>query len=202
MSNMATVSRPPSVHAPWRKSFIIPLFVINLLGTLSICVYGLTLYGVAVYLGTDTSITEFTRKTCLAIGILGLPSVAIVITHIILFSLFRLTARIFLYGNATVVILSFIQFFIGVAALAKDKTDEKSLADNNYMKDGSYMEILTLALVAANCFVALWMVVYAVIVWRRVNAGRGRDMSRARKGEGAAGAKGLDAQEEGGIPMV
>ena len=45
MTNMASVSRPPSMHAPWRKSFIIPLFVFHLGFVAVVCSWGLAIYG-------------------------------------------------------------------------------------------------------------------------------------------------------------
>ncbi|KFY86412.1 hypothetical protein V498_07503 [Pseudogymnoascus sp. VKM F-4517 (FW-2822)] len=183
-----TVSRPPSVHAPWRKSYIITLFVFNLLFTSCVCIYGFAIYGSSIYLGTDTGVSDFSEKTNLAGGAVGLLSTIIVIAHIVLFSRFRLTAQIFLYGNLVVVLVSFVQLATGIAAFVRKEEDDA-------------IEYLTISFEAANCFFAIWMLVYAVLVWRRVNAGRERDMSRPRKWSNA-GAKGLDAQQEGGIPMI
>jgi hypothetical protein len=42
---MATVSRPPSIHAPWRKSFIIPLFTIQLGFAAFVAIWFLLFYG-------------------------------------------------------------------------------------------------------------------------------------------------------------
>lgn len=142
----------------------------------------------SIYLGTDTGVSDFSEKTNLAGGAVGLLSTFIVIAHIVLFSRFRLTAQIFLYGNLVVVLVSFIQLATGIASFVRKEEDDT-------------IEYLTISFESANCFFAIWMLVYAVLVWRRVNAGRERDMSRPRKWSNA-GAKGLDAQQEGGIPMI
>lgn len=99
-----------------------------------------------------------------------------------LFSLFKLTSQIFLYGNVVVVVVSFIQLALGIAGQARA---EETLS----------VDFLSAIFAGVMCFLSLWMTVYAVLVWRRVNSGRTGEMSKPR------GGKGLDAQDNG-IPLA
>lgn len=141
-----------------------------------------TLPSISLYLGTDSGISGYSEKLYIASGIFGLVSVGIVIAHIVLFSIFKLTSQIFLYGNLVVVVVSFIQLALAIAGQVR--------ADTTYSID-FFSAIFT----GAMCFLSLWMTVYAVLVWRRVNSGRTGEMSRPR------GGKGFDAQENG-IPLA
>lgn len=114
----------------------------------------------------------------------------IIIAHIVLFAHFRLTSQIFLIGNAVNVLLSAICIILTV------------IDGHQASQYWGYVTFVSFGIPFPSvlCFFSIWMVMYGVLVWRRVNAGRTREMSRPRS-ESGAGRKGLDAQENG-IPMV
>ncbi|OBT49861.1 hypothetical protein VE04_09186, partial [Pseudogymnoascus sp. 24MN13] len=148
MSNMASVSRPPSIHAPWRKSFIIPLFTIQLGFAAFVGIWHLMHYGFSIYEGTDSGSNSYTEALYATIGSFGVVSTFIVIGHIVLFAHFRLTAWIFLLGNGAVTVLSLISMVIGI-------TNEK----RRY--EFGYSDYLIVAFPAVLCFISLWGLVYA-----------------------------------------
>ncbi|OBT91083.1 hypothetical protein VE02_00116 [Pseudogymnoascus sp. 03VT05] len=97
MSNMASVSRPPSIHAPWRKSFIkplftIPLFTIHLGFSAFVAIWHLLLYGLSIYAGSDSGQNSYTEALYATVGSFGVVSTFIIIGHVVLFARFRLTA--------------------------------------------------------------------------------------------------------------
>lgn len=143
-----------------------------------------------MYLGTDTGTNAFGKRMYLSLGILGLFNSAIVIAHIVFFARFRLTSRMFVLGNAVVLLLSVIQLVLGMMADAK----------GNYFSNGESVYYWDAWMYALECFFSIWMLMYAVLVWRRVNSGRTGEMARPRR-ELAGGLKGLDARENA-IPMV
>lgn len=143
-----------------------------------------------MYVGTDTGVNAFGKKMYLTLGILGLFSVFIVIAHIVFFARFWLTSRMFVLGNAVVLVLSVVQLVLGMMADAK----------GNFFSTESSATYWDVWMYALACFFSIWMLVYAVLVWRRVNSGRTAEMARPRR-ESAGGLKGLDAQENA-IPMV
>ncbi|KFY27316.1 hypothetical protein V493_03567 [Pseudogymnoascus sp. VKM F-4281 (FW-2241)] len=82
MSGVANVSRPPSVHAPWRKSVIIPLFFFQLAIALLVSIWGIFLGALSVYSGPDSGATDYDERLFFAYGFIGLISVPIIIWHI------------------------------------------------------------------------------------------------------------------------
>ncbi|OBT74257.1 hypothetical protein VF21_07367 [Pseudogymnoascus sp. 05NY08] len=189
MSNMASVSRPPSIHAPWRKSFIIPLFTIHLGFSAFVAIWHLLLYGLSIYAGSDSGQNSYTEALYATVGSFGVVSTLIIIGHVVLFARFRLTAWIFMLGNGAVTVLSLISMIIGI-------TNEK----RRY--EFGYSDYLIVAFPATLCAISLVGLVYAVIVWRKVNSGRAIDMVKPGGGLGGA-AKGGDVQDDANaIPMV
>lgn len=123
----------------------------------------------------------------LAAGIISIFATFIVIAHIVMFARFWLTARIFLYGNLAVVTLSLVSFIISL---------KQGLTKYDHYFHG---DPLLCIWNGVFFFMSLWMMVYAILVYRRVNSGRALDMARARP---QSGLKDDGNGVEGGIPMV
>ncbi|KFY60105.1 hypothetical protein V496_05441 [Pseudogymnoascus sp. VKM F-4515 (FW-2607)] len=160
---MASASRPLRVHAPWRESFIIPLWFFQLGLTFFVSFWSFFTYALIMY--PDSGSSNFSRRVSIVIGVLALICVFIIIAHIVLFARFRLETQIFVAGNAAIVLLDLIVIAIGIA---------DHFQQDQWGGGGTF----ALIFFSLSCFFSICMLVYAVSVWRRVNSGRAVEMSR------------------------
>lgn len=186
MSNMPTTSRPPSVHAPWRKSLIILLFTLQLGTSLFQLAFNVAIYGSHIYTGTDSGMKDLTARTSMAVGVFGLLDAGIVITHIIYFARFRLTTGGFLIGNSVLVGLSGLSIILN-AISAVNEFEHINAA------------FISAIVVGGLCFFSICTLAYSVLIRLKVKAGKAAEMARPGS-KLAMGREVLGAQE--GIPMV